>query len=49
MREAVRTSVPAGTEDFNLTALERGLKYAEEAVQKKGAAAATGTTGTAPS
>jgi 2-oxoglutarate ferredoxin oxidoreductase subunit gamma len=48
MREAVRTSVPAGTEDFNLTALERGFKFAEEALQKRDAAAA-GASGTAPS
>lgn len=43
MREAVRTSVPAGTGEFNLTALERGLAFAEEAVKAgKETAAATG-------
>jgi len=36
LREAVRTSVPAGTEDFNLSALEQGLQYAAEAVAAKG-------------
>ena len=35
MREAVRTSVPPGTEDFNLTALERGLRFAKEVMREK--------------
>ncbi|MBD3235904.1 MAG: pyruvate ferredoxin oxidoreductase [Candidatus Eisenbacteria bacterium] len=34
MREAVRTSVPPGTEEFNLTALERGFTYAREAMRE---------------
>lgn len=38
MKEAVRTSVPKGTEEFNLTALERGLEYAEEALAAHGPA-----------
>ena len=32
MTEAVRTSVPSGTEEFNLAALERGLAFAQEAL-----------------
>jgi 2-oxoglutarate ferredoxin oxidoreductase subunit gamma len=35
MREAVRTSVPPGTEVLNLEALERGMSFAEEALAKK--------------
>jgi 2-oxoglutarate ferredoxin oxidoreductase subunit gamma len=35
MKSAVRSSVPSGTEEFNLTALERGLAYAEEARAKE--------------
>jgi Pyruvate/2-oxoacid:ferredoxin oxidoreductase gamma subunit len=31
MKSAVRSSVPKGTEEFNLTALERGLAFAQEA------------------
>jgi 2-oxoglutarate ferredoxin oxidoreductase subunit gamma len=31
MRAAVRSSVPSGTEEFNLAALERGLGFAQEA------------------
>lgn len=38
MREAVRTSVPAGTEEFNMTALGRGLAFAEEVVKAREAA-----------
>lgn len=37
IREAVRTSVPPGTEEFNLTALERGMAFAREAVDAAGA------------
>jgi 2-oxoglutarate ferredoxin oxidoreductase subunit gamma len=40
MRQAVRTSVPAGTEDFNLAALDKGLQYAAEAVAAKATAKA---------
>ncbi len=32
MTEAVRSSVPSGTEDFNLSALERGIAFAQEAL-----------------
>jgi 2-oxoglutarate ferredoxin oxidoreductase subunit gamma len=32
LREAVRTSVPAGTEEMNLKAFDRGLEYARELV-----------------
>ena len=30
--QAVRLSVPAGTEELNLKALQQGLEYAEKAV-----------------
>lgn len=33
MRAAVRSSVPAGTEEFNLTALQQGLDFAPQALQ----------------
>jgi len=39
MKSAVRTSVPAGTEEFNLTALERGLAFAQEARRGQSAVA----------
>ena len=32
MRDAVRGSVPAGTEDLNLEAFEKGLEYARKSV-----------------
>lgn len=32
MKQAVRSSVPHGTEDFNLSALERGMAFAQEAL-----------------
>lgn len=32
MKQAVRSSVPHGTEDFNLAALESGMTYAQEAL-----------------
>jgi 2-oxoglutarate ferredoxin oxidoreductase subunit gamma len=32
MREAVHSSVPKGTEEFNMNALDKGLAYAEEAL-----------------
>lgn len=32
MRDAVRASVPAGTEELNLTAFERGFEYAQTSV-----------------
>ncbi len=35
MREAVRTSVPPGTEEFNLAALERGFAFAEEVMASR--------------
>jgi 2-oxoglutarate ferredoxin oxidoreductase subunit gamma len=35
MREAVKTSVPPGTEDFNFSALEQGLEFAEEARRER--------------
>ncbi len=34
MREAVRSSVPKGTEEFNLDALEHGMDFAKEALKK---------------
>ncbi len=37
MREAVQSSVPSGTEEFNLGALDRGLAYAEEVLKTPGA------------
>ncbi|MFC1572090.1 2-oxoacid:acceptor oxidoreductase family protein [Candidatus Eisenbacteria bacterium] len=36
MKEAVRTSVPPGTEEFNLNALDQGLAHAEKAVAGAG-------------
>ena len=38
MKEAVRSSVPTGTETFNLSALDRGLSFAEETLKAKGIA-----------
>jgi 2-oxoglutarate ferredoxin oxidoreductase subunit gamma len=38
MMQAVRSSVPSGTEDFNLTALERGLAFAQETLAAPGQA-----------
>ena len=35
VREAVRTSVPPGTEDFNLAALEQGLQHAASVLQRE--------------
>ena len=34
MRDAVRGSVPAGTEDLNLEAFEKGLEYARQSVEE---------------
>jgi len=34
MRDAVRGSVPAGTEDLNLEAFEKGLEYARRSVDQ---------------
>ncbi|MFH1144695.1 MAG: 2-oxoacid:acceptor oxidoreductase family protein [Candidatus Eisenbacteria bacterium] len=42
IREAVRTSVPPGTEDFNLAALEQGLNHARDTLQKQEIPAADG-------
>jgi len=36
MREAVRTSVPKGTEEFNLKAFEKGYKYGESVISDQG-------------
>jgi 2-oxoglutarate ferredoxin oxidoreductase subunit gamma len=33
MREAVRSSVPPGTEEFNLAALQKGIEHAQQALQ----------------
>lgn len=41
MKEAVRTSVPRGTEEFNLAALERGMAYAAEAMAARAPAKKT--------
>jgi len=35
MREAVRSSVPKGTEEFNLDALEQGMNFAKAALEKE--------------
>ncbi len=35
MREAVRSSVPAGTEELNLRAFDAGVDYFNEAYRKK--------------
>ena len=35
MKEAVHSSVPTGTETFNLSALDRGFAFAEEALKAK--------------
>jgi len=35
IREAVRTSVPPGTEEFNLAALEKGLEHAASVLQRE--------------
>ncbi len=36
MREAVKNSVPAGTEELNLKAFDTGWEYFEESVEGKG-------------
>jgi len=46
IRDAVRTSVPPGTEDFNLAALEQGLTHAAEVLERQRTA---GGSGAAPS
>jgi 2-oxoglutarate ferredoxin oxidoreductase subunit gamma len=35
MREAVKASVPAGTEELNLKAFDRGFEYAQEPAQER--------------
>ncbi len=40
MRDAVRGSVPAGTEDLNLEAFEKGLEYARKSVSQPAASVA---------
>ena len=35
MREAVKTSVPAGTQELNLTAFDRGYEFAEKAASAR--------------
>jgi 2-oxoglutarate ferredoxin oxidoreductase subunit gamma len=41
MREAVRTSVPSGTEELNLEAFDRGFAFGEELVAKKATKSST--------
>jgi 2-oxoglutarate ferredoxin oxidoreductase subunit gamma len=41
LRKSVEASVPAGTEDLNLSAFEFGYDHGKELLEKKPAAAAT--------
>jgi 2-oxoglutarate ferredoxin oxidoreductase subunit gamma len=36
LREAVRASVPEGTEDLNLSAFDKGYAYGQEQAGRKG-------------